>query len=100
MKNLILILVLCLIPAGLLNGQTDIVVKKRLLSRIVVINGIRIKITRPWLRRRHRKDQPIPFKFPEELKPYLYKKSHEGFHKEIKPLYYDSIDSDRLRRLA
>jgi hypothetical protein len=100
MKNLILILVLCLIPAGLLNGQTDIVVKKRLLSRIVVINGIRIKITRPWLRRKYRMDSSIPVKFPEELKPYLYKKSHEGFHKEIKPLYYDSIDSDRLGRLA
>jgi len=100
MKNLILLLALCLIPAGLLNARTDIVVKKRLFSRIIVINGIRIKITRPWLRRRHRIDPSIPFKFPDELKPYLYKKSHEGFHKEIKPLYYDSIDSDRLRSLA
>ena len=97
MKTLILLLALCLIPLGeLTNAQTDIVVKKRLFSRIVVINGIRIKITRPWLRRRYRIDPSIPFKFPDELKPYLYKKSHEG----IKPLYYDSIDSDRLRNLA
>ena len=97
MKTLILLLALCLIPLeGLTNDQTDVIVKKRLFSRVVVVNGIRIKITRPILRKRYR-TQP---KQPLEMRPHLYKKIYEGLPKEIKPLYYDSIDSDRLRNLA
>jgi len=102
MKNLILFLALCLIPLVSLNAQPNIVVKKRPFSRIIIVNGIRIKITRPLFRKRYRKplSPEIIRLLPPEVMPYLYKRSHEGFHKEIKPLYYDSIDSDRLRNLA
>lgn len=97
MKTLILLLALCLIPlGGLTNAQTDVIVKKRLFSRLVVVNGINIKITRPRFRKRHR----IESKKPLEMRPLFYEKIYEGLPKEIKPLYYDSIDSDRLRNLA
>jgi len=97
MKTLILLLALCFIPlGGLTNAQTDVIVRKRLFSRVVIVNGIRIKITRPIFRKRYR-TQPSK---AIGIEPHLYKRSHEGFHKEIKPLYYDSIDLDRLRNLA
>ena len=101
-KYLILILVFVLIPFwGLTNAQTDVILEERPLSEAVAINGIRIKILRPWSRKEHKTFPSKAMELPEELKPHIHKKSQERFYIPlIKPLYYDSIDYDKLRNLA
>ena len=60
------------------------------------------KIIREILNRKRTELQlnaPSPLKtIPYEIMPF-YRKSHEGFHKRIKPMY-DGIPPNRLKNLA
>lgn len=64
MKRFILCVALVLVMATSLDAAPKIYTKKRLFSRVVIINGIKIRITRPLFRRRNR---IVPIEQPQTL---------------------------------
>ena len=104
MKKMIMLFVLSLMLVTQLEAQPKVIVKKGLFSRIILVNGIRIKITRPLFRKKYRVRPDNLLPLPPEVQPYLQEyrtpsRSHEGFQKEVYPLY-DFIEPETLRNLA
>ena len=80
---------LCLIPTVSLEAKPDIKIKKRLFSRIIIINGVRVKISRPIFRKKKR---VLPLE--------NYQSPPVDFNNGIPIPYYDHLYPNDLGNLA